>query len=101
MIIKLSPKELKPGIIAIEAVVTPSGQILAPAMTELTRQIINKMKLYKVEFASVDSEDPIVRELLRANAAPAPVVTPVAVPVMAPVMTPTVPVAPAPVPASD
>ena len=92
MIIKLSPKELKPGIIAIEPIVTPSGQVLAPAMTELTRQIINKMKLYNIDSASVDSNDPIVQQLLSASSepaaptpaiAPAPVVTPV--PMVAPV----------------
>ena len=64
MKIKLSPRELKPGVIAVEAVVTPSGQILAPAGAELTRQIINKMKLYHVDSASVDSEDPIVKQIL-------------------------------------
>ena len=84
MIIKLSPRELKPGIIAIEPIVTPSGQVLAPAMTELTRQIINKMKLYNVDSASVDSNDPIVKQLLFASSepvapAPTPVVTPVPV----------------------
>lgn len=73
MIIKLSPRELKPGIIAIEAIVTPSGQVLAPAMTELTRQIINKMKLYNVDSASVDSNDPIVKQLLFSSTEPAPV----------------------------
>ena len=41
MKIKLSPKELKPGIITLEAITTPSGQILSPAGSELTRQIIN------------------------------------------------------------
>lgn len=60
MIIKLSQKELKPGIIAIKPIMTPSGQVLAPAMTELTRQIINKMKLYNVDCAFVDSNDPLV-----------------------------------------
>lgn len=100
MIIKLSPKELKPGIIAIEPIVTPSGQVLAPAMTELTRQIINKMKLYNVDSASVDSNDPIVKQLLFASSepvapTPAPVATPAPVVASAPVVTP----APAVVPA--
>lgn len=84
MNIKLSPKELKPGIIALEAIVTPSGQVLAPAGIELTRQIINKMKLYNVDSAVVDSNDPIVKQLLfmsseapdSAPAAPTPVVAP-------------------------
>lgn len=58
---KLSPRELKPGMVALEAVTTPLGQILAPAGTELTRQIINKMKLYNCEYAVVDvPEEPEV-----------------------------------------
>lgn len=89
MNIKLSPKELKPGIIALESIVTPSGQVLAPAGTELTRQIINKMKLYNVDSATVDSNDPIVRQLLSAPSEPAP--APVAVPAPAPVVTPVQP----------
>ena len=46
MIKKLSPKELKVGMITLEAIVTPLGQPIAPAGETLTRQIINKMKLY-------------------------------------------------------
>ena len=96
MKIKLSPRELKPGIIALEAVVTPSGQILAPAGSELTRQIINKMKLYNVDCATVDSNDPIVKQLLETNTpvAPTPMVAAPAPVVMAP---PPVVVAPTPV----
>lgn len=60
MIQKLSPKELKPGMIALEKIVTPHGQILAEANTELTRQIINKMKLYNAEYAVVDAPEPEV-----------------------------------------
>lgn len=89
MNIKLSPRELKPGIIALESIITPSGQELAPAGTELTRQIINKMKLYNVDTATVDSNDPIVRQLLNAPSehvvAPAPVPVMTATPVVAPV----------------
>lgn len=79
MNIKLSPKELKPGMVALEAIITPSGQELAPARTELTRQTINKMKLYNVDSAVVDSNDPIVKQLLFSSneaPAPAPVVAP-------------------------
>lgn len=54
---KLSPRELQPGMVALEAIMTPLGQILAPAGTELTRQIINKMKLYNCEYAVVDLPD--------------------------------------------
>lgn len=90
MKIKLSPRELKPGIIALEAIVTPSGQVLAPAGTELTRQIINKMKLYNVDCASVDSNDPIVRQLLEIETptAPAPIAPAPSAPVVMPVSTP-------------
>ena len=97
MIIKLSPRELKPGIIAIEPILTPSGQVLAPAMTELTRQIINKMKLYNVDSASVDSNDPIVKQLLFASSEPvAPTPAPVATP--APAVVPAIaPARPTPV----
>lgn len=95
MNIKLTPKQLKPGIITIEAIITPSGQELAPAGTELTRQIINKMKLYNVETASVDSEDPIVKELLAGPSKPVATPPPVVAPM--PVVAPTPVVAPAPV----
>ena len=57
MIKKLSPKELKAGMIALEAIVTPLGQPIAPAGETLTRQIINKMKLYNCEYAVVDVEE--------------------------------------------
>ena len=100
MKIKLSPRELKPGIIALEAIVTPSGQVLAPAGSELTRQIINKMKLYNVDSATVDSNDPIVQQLLNANAEPVPVPAPMPVVAPVPVVVPTpvvAPVQPAPV----
>jgi len=90
MNIKLSPTELKPGIIILEPIVTPSGQVLAPAGTELTRQIINRMKLYNVDSATVNSNDPIVRQLLYKTTSS--VVTP---PVAPP--TPIVPVRPTPV----
>ena len=80
MKIKLSPRELKPGIIALEAIVTPSGQILAPAGTELTRQTINKMKLYNVDSATVDSNDPIVKQMLNASSEAATSSTPVEAP---------------------
>jgi len=100
MKIQLSPRELKPGIITLEAVVTPSGQVLAAAGTELTRQIINKMKLYNVDSAAVDSEDPIVKGIFEQKkveqmVSPAPAVAPASAPVPTPVMKPVpVPVAP-------
>ena len=54
----LSSKELEIGMIAAEPIVTPVGQILAPAGTEITRQLINRMKLYKVEEAVVYGDAP-------------------------------------------
>lgn len=95
MKIKLSPKELVIGMIAIEDIVTPSGQILADAGTPLTRQIINKMKLYNVDSAAVDSNDIIVKQVLFMSSetaleapTPAPAPAPVPVPAPAPVVEP-------------
>ena len=55
----LTPKELEPGMILAEDVRTPLGQKLANKGTEVTRQLINRMKLYKVESACVEGEDPL------------------------------------------
>lgn len=95
MKIKLSPKELVIGMIAIEDIVTPSGQVLADAGTPLTRQIINKMKLYNVDSAAVDSNDIIVKQVLFMSSetaleapTPAPAPAPVPVPAPAPVVEP-------------
>ena len=87
MKIKLSPIELVIGMVAIEPIVTPSGQVLAEAGTPLTRQIINKMKLYNVDSAAVDSNDPIVKQTLFKSSTPAAPAAPTF---------PVVPVAPAP-----
>lgn len=94
MIQKLSPRELKPGIVVLEPVKTPSGQVLAPAGAELTRQIINKMKLYNVEYAVVDAEDDLVKKAMEA--ASASVVKPEAptAPIPVPVQVVPIPVAP-------
>ena len=54
----LAPKELEPGMILAKDVRTPIGQELATKGTEVTRQLINRMKLYKVESACVEGEDP-------------------------------------------
>ncbi len=97
MKIQLSPRELKPGIITLEAIETPSGQVLASAGTELTRQIINKMKLYNVTSATVDSEDPVLKQSSVKEAAPMPAPTPTPVVMPVPVVAPTPVVAPAPV----
>lgn len=81
MIKKLTPKELKPGMIALEAITTPLGQPLAPAGEELTRQIINKMKLYNCEYAVVDVEEEPVEDITPAEESePIPEPEPVKVP---------------------
>lgn len=58
----LTPHELEPGMIVAEAILTPSGQILAVEGSEVTRQLINRMKLYRVESAIVEGEDPAAAE---------------------------------------
>lgn len=58
MLKKLTPRELEIGMVAVDAIVTPTGQILAPAGTALTRQLINKAKLYNVPFVFIDTEEP-------------------------------------------
>ncbi len=50
----LAPNELQPGMIVLEPVKTPSGQILEIPGAEVTRQLINRMKLYRVESAVVE-----------------------------------------------
>ena len=50
----LAPKELEAGMIVLSPVKTPSGQILAMPGESVTRQLINRMKLYRVESANVN-----------------------------------------------
>lgn len=59
---KLNPRELEIGMITAEPVATPLGQILAPEGTTITRQLINRMKLYRVEYAAVEGDDPAPAE---------------------------------------
>lgn len=59
---ELTPKQLKIGMIAIEDIKTPQGQLIAKAGTTLTRQDINKCKLYRVETAIVDPLDLLEEE---------------------------------------
>lgn len=76
---KLEPKQIEIGMIAAEPILTPLGQELAPKGTEITRQLINRMKLYRVEYAVVEGDAP--------EAAPQPEPAPQPVPVpQAPVM---------------
>lgn len=68
---QLTPRDLLPGMVTAVAVTTPHGQELASTGTELTRQLINKIKLYKTEFVYVEIPDePTIMEL--APAAPDP-----------------------------
>lgn len=55
---RLDPHDAEIGMIVHGAVKTPSGQILATPGTEITRQLINRMKLYRVESIVVEGEDP-------------------------------------------
>lgn len=50
----LTPQELEPGMIIADTLKTPTGQILALPGTEVTRQLINRMKLYRVATAEVE-----------------------------------------------
>ena len=52
----LNPKELKPGMITAASVKTPLGQVLCGEGTEITLQLINRMKLYKVEEVVVEGK---------------------------------------------
>lgn len=54
MLKNLSVFELEPGMVVADTITTPSGQVLAVAGTELTKQIINKAKLYNVTHAKVE-----------------------------------------------
>ena len=53
--IKISIKDAQIGMVTAEPIKTPLGQILAMPGTPLTRQLINKMKLYKVGSISIQN----------------------------------------------
>lgn len=55
---KIETRQLEEGMITVAPVVTPLGQPLAPAGSIITRQLINRMKLYRVEYAAVEGEEP-------------------------------------------
>ena len=44
----LEPRELEIGMVTAEPVRTPVGQLLAPAGTVITRQLIYRVNLYRV-----------------------------------------------------
>ena len=54
---KFNPRELEPGMITATQVKTPIGQVLCPEGTEITRKLINRMKLYRDERVFVEGED--------------------------------------------
>lgn len=56
---KLEPKDLEPGMVTAKIIKTPLGQILANEGDEVTRPLINRMKLYKVDYAWVMGEAPL------------------------------------------
>lgn len=56
--IKIETKQLQEGAILAQPVITPLGQPLAPAGSAVTRQLINRMKLYRVEYAEIEGEEP-------------------------------------------
>ena len=68
----LTPHELEPGMILAAALKTPSGQILAPTGAEVTRQLINRMKLYRVETAVVEGNAPTAASNEAEVSTPAP-----------------------------
>lgn len=55
----MDPLDLEPGMILHEEVKTPSGQILEVAGAKVTRQLINRMKLYRVASAVVEGDAPV------------------------------------------
>ncbi len=55
---KLELKELEIGMITAEPVMTPLGQETAPAGAEITEQLLDQMKLYRVEYVTVESDEP-------------------------------------------
>ncbi len=67
--IKIETKQLQKKVPSLaQPVITPLGQPLAPAGSAVTRQLINRMKLYRVEYAEIEGEEP-----LYAGGAPKPV----------------------------
>ena len=100
MIKKLPTRQLKAGMIALEDITTPLGQDIVPAGTELTRQIINRMKLYSVESALVEVPNNVIDLMLtESDSSASTSSTPKTVYI--PVPTPAPEPAPVPVPAPE
>lgn len=66
----LTPQEMEPGMITAASIHTPSGQVLAPAGCEVTRQLINKMKLYRIETADIEGDAPDTEQTQAPAASP-------------------------------
>ena len=60
--ITLKTRELEPGYIVAQDIITRKGQIIAPAGTELSKQLIGRLSFYRID--SVTVEDPIPAEEL-------------------------------------
>lgn len=54
---RLEPRELEIGMVTAAVVKTPVGQVLVPKGTVITRQLINRMKLYRIETVIVEGEE--------------------------------------------
>lgn len=63
---KIETKQLQEGAILAQPVITPLGQPLAPAGSAVTRQLINRMKLYRVEYAEIEGENLLRRRRLQS-----------------------------------
>lgn len=64
--IKIETKQLQEGAILAQPVITPLGQLLAPAGSAVTRQLINRMKLYRVEYAKLRAKNLLRRRRLQS-----------------------------------
>lgn len=82
MIKRLPVKKLQIGMITMESVITPHGQCIAPAGVELTRQTINKIKLYNIDSLLVDVVENVIEQIPVVETTSKPTPTPKTVPVI-------------------
>lgn len=52
----LEPRELTEGMVLAEPVITQAGQVLAPKGSDITRQLINRIRLYRIGQVAVEEE---------------------------------------------
>ncbi len=75
---KLAPEKLKPGMITAEPISTKRGQVIAPAGSILTSQIIARVSFYKITSVAVKDEIPtssdVNEKLVAAEAAESDVI---------------------------